>query len=81
MSLLGVIGVLAKNSDCYKEKDRAEPLDSYDPIPLVGSKELRGRRSQVCRPYRSPPEENPKTYSTLIPTYDAGQRTLERLHR
>src|SRR5215210_3412664 len=34
---------------------------------------VRGRRSQVCRPYRSPPEETLLTYSTLIlPTTQHG---------
>src|SRR5919107_1041619 len=35
--------------------------------------EVQGRRSQACRPYRSPPEGNPKTYSTpLLPTTQDG---------
>src|SRR5215210_1403520 len=34
---------------------------------------VRGRRSQVCRPYSSPPEETLLTYSTLIlPTTQHG---------
>src|SRR5919112_4837520 len=50
---------------------RRNPLRSTSRSTPKG--EVRGRRSQACRPYRSPPEGNPKTYSTpLLPTTQHG---------
>src|ERR687894_1253976 len=50
---------------------RRNPLRSTSRSTPKG--EVRGRRSQECRPYRSPPEGNPKTYSTpLLPTTQDG---------
>src|SRR5919112_6889358 len=44
-----------------------------NPLRSTSKGEVQGRRSQACRPYRSPPEGTPKTYSTpLLPTTQDG---------